>query len=347
MSKVNQNLVDSVFAQSVGYASDKVLQGPAYGVDCAVISITEKIGMVVASDPLSIIPRIGMKASAYISLHLAANDIATSGLAPQYGQFTLNLPQYMDEEGLQQYWEHIHQFAAQAKINITGGHTSFDAHNNSTLAGGVTLFAVGDIEHIMTSTQAEEGDVLLMTKTAGLTATSILAMVFPNYLCTHLGDEVVQEAASSFWNISVLPESQVVRELHMDSKTVNAMHDVTEGGVMGAVYEFATASRKGIRLDTDKIPVSPVHADVAHIFGLDPQRIIGAGSMLIACKKEGKEMLINELQRRGISCTEIGMFLSESEGKFFTKGDEMYPLNAPAQDAYWSIFAKSMENGLS
>ena len=347
MSKVNQNLVDAIFSSKIGFVRDTVLQGPSYGVDCSVVSITDKLAMVTASDPLSIIPQIGMQASAFISLQLTANDIATSGLMPQYGQFVLSLPEFVNKKGFEHYWNFIHQYAQKMEISITGGHTSFDAFNNSTLAGGLTLVAIGDKENILTSAQAEQGDILLMTKSAGITATSILAMVFPNYLRSHLKEEVVEQAAANFWSISVLSESQILSTLNKKSKVVTAMHDVTEGGILGAVYEFATASQKGVRVHLDKIPVAKASDAVAQLFDLDAKSTIGAGSMLISCKPNKKDIVINQLQFQGIQCTAIGEFLSEQEGKYRITGNSEFELESPLEDKYWTVFTKAIENGLS
>ncbi|MCA5005474.1 AIR synthase-related protein [Sphingobacterium bovistauri] len=347
MNKLNQSLVDTVFSKKIGFARDSVMQGPAYGVDCSVVSITDNLGMVIASDPLSIIPQIGMDASAFLSLQLAANDIATSGLRPQYGQFVLSFPNFVDKGGFEHYCEFIHQYAQKMEIAITGGHTSFVAGNNSTLAGGLTLFAVGEMENILTSTQAEEGDVLLMTKTAGLTATSVLAMVFSNFVNSKLEKEIGKRASFNFWNISVLLEAQTVSMLNKHAKIVTAMHDVTEGGVIGAAYEFAAASNNGICVDTDKILVSMESTAIANVFDLDAKSTIGAGSMLISCKPDKKDIIINQIQRQGIPCTVIGKFLSEQEGKYIISDNREYELQTPSADKYWEVFSKSIENGLS
>jgi len=58
-----------------------------------------------------------------------------------------------------------------------------------------------------------------------------------------------------FWKslinkISILEEGKIGREFG-----VNSMHDITEGGLLGDLFEMAMASNKGFRIYKDKIPV--------------------------------------------------------------------------------------------
>lgn len=347
MSKIDQNLISSLFSQKIGFPRKEVLHGPQYGVDCAVVELMEDRVMVIASDPLSYISNTGIKESAYISLHLAANDIATTGLSPQYGQFVLNIPSSVSKPDLKQYWSFISAFAHDTGIHITGGHTGWDAANNTTIAGGVTLFAIGQKEEVLLSSQAEVNDVLLMTKSAGIISTSILGMSFPNYVEKYVGSDVLHKLRENIWNISVLPESGIIRKINKETKSIHAMHDVTEGGVLGAVYEFATASNLGVRVFSDQIHVDQEISLTANLFELDPTEIIGAGCMLIACKAEAKEEVINQLAKSSIRCTEIGYFCAKEVGIQVSTDAGWSALPAPFQDPYWQVFTKAMENGLS
>lgn len=347
MSKIDQNLINTLFTQKIGYPRKEVLKGPEYGVDCAVVELTDDKVMVMASDPLSYIPSIGIKESAYISLHLTANDIATSGLSPQYGQFVLNLPSSISKLNLEEYWSFISEFAQDLDMHITGGHTGWDTSNHTTIAGGVTLFAMGEKKDIMLSSQAEVNDVLLMTKSAGIISTSILGMSFPNYVEQYLGAYVLGKLHQNIWNISVLPESKIIQEINNKSNGIHVMHDVTEGGVLGAIYEFATASNLGVKVFLDKIYVEEEISLAAKLFELDPIEIIGAGCMLIACKADVKNEVILEIAKSNIRCTEIGHFCAKVGGiQLFTDAG-MKVFQTPQQDPYWQVFNNYIHNGLS
>lgn len=347
MSKIAEHMVEDLFARQLGFRREKVLQGPGYGVDCALIELSDKQAMAVASDPLSFIPSIGVKESAYISVHLAANDIATTGCSPQYGQFVLNLPASISEGQLKEYWYYINEFSAEIGLHITGGHTGFDAHQDSTIVGAVTMFAIGERDNLLLSSQAQVGDVLLMTKSAGLIATSVLAMSFSNHVKTNLGADILDKLISNFWDISVLQEAYLVRGINVSEKIVHAMHDVTEGGILGAIYEMATASDIGVKVVEEAIAVNEEVEKTANLFGLDATKIIGAGSMLIACSPNEKHQILEKLRANHIQCTEIGYFCPKEEGMYVLQNNKNVGLESPGVDKYWEVFAKCIQDGLS
>src|SRR5690606_6478918 len=215
----------------------EVMHGPQYGVDTAIIDLGNNLGLAVSSDPLSLIPSIGMKASAWLSVHLLANDMATTGFAPMYAQMVLNLPPSLSVEAFEDYWSYIHGFCEEIGVAITGGHTGQIEGQNSTISGGGTMFLTAPLNQIISSKGASPGDVLIVTKEAAMTSTSILAMSFPKTVIHQLGKETHDLACDNFYRTSSLPEALLAMEVLMPNVELKALHDVTEGGVLGAILE--------------------------------------------------------------------------------------------------------------
>src|SRR5690554_5617289 len=163
----------------IGMYRKEVLHGPHVGVDTAIIDLGNNLGLAVSSDPLSLIPTIGPKASAWLSVHLLANDMATTGFAPMYAQFVLNLPATISLNVFEEYWNYIHQFCKDIGVAITGGHTGKLEGQNSVVSGGGTMFLTAPLVEILTSNGAQKGDVIVVTKESALNSSSILAMSFP------------------------------------------------------------------------------------------------------------------------------------------------------------------------
>src|SRR5690625_7101136 len=84
------------------------------------------------------------------------------------------------------------------------------------------------------------------------------------------------------------------------------MHDVTEGGVLGAIYEMAAASEKGVLVKNDQIPIGETQREICELFDFDSRYCIGAGSMIITCRKNTSAKVIKRLNQAGIPCTEVG-----------------------------------------
>lgn len=345
VGKLNHHSIEEIILQQCGARRNEVSTGAAFGVDVSVVDLPNGLAMAMTSDPLSLIPSLGLQESAWLSVHLMANDMATTGFAPMYAQFVLNLPAQFSTADFQTYWNHIHQYCKEIGIAITGGHTGFIEGQNSTIAGGGTFTTIAPKEQILTSAKANEGDAILVTKQAALTASSILAMSFPETVKSKAGKDVYEKACELFWQTSSLQDALTAAGTEEKFNEVTAMHDVTEGGVLGAVYELAVASKKGVRLYNRQLPVGEVQQEVCNLFNLDPCCAVGAGAMIITVKKGTEQLLIDRLQQKNIACTVIGELTAIDKGKKIVVNDKEEELIYLKRDPYWNAFFEAYKNG--
>lgn len=341
IGKIDHPLFDTFIKNRCGKNRSEVLTGPDFGIDVSVIDLHQGNAMVLTSDPLSLIPTLGLEESAWLSVHLMANDMATTGFAPMYGQFVLNLPSHFSKHDFLLYWDYIHQYCKQIGLAITGGHTGFVENQNSTISGGGTFISIAPKDKILVSNKAKVEDSILMTKTSAISSAAILAMSFPKTIIKNLGKEIYDSACESFFQTTSLKDA--LTAVNVENSGVTAMHDVTEGGILGAIYEMAIASHNGVEIYTDKIPVGEVQNAVCSLFSLDPKNCIGAGSMLISCKKEHVSDLILRLKNENIPCTEIGKFTEKSRGIKIIRNNESENLLYNDKDPYWEAFLKALE----
>jgi hydrogenase maturation factor len=341
--KINKPAFENIFTGFVGEHRDQVLTGPAFGVDVAVIDLGGNQAIAATSDPLSYIPSLGLRESAWLSVHLIANDMATTGFGPQFAQFVLNLPADIPENDFITFWRYIHQFCKECAVSITGGHTAFVEGLESTLAGGGTFFTVAEKSRILTSDKAEAGNLILMTKEAAISSMSILARSFPDKVSRELGPEILDAGRDLFDCTTALAEGLIAGRLNQVEPVVTAMHDVTEGGVLGAVYEMAEASGNGVILYEQEIAVGKAVREIAGLFSLDPLYCIGAGSMLMAVEKGKESSLIRELAESGIQSGIIGQLIPAREGRsIVTRERKSVSLNYPEKDPYWDAFYQAL-----
>ena len=345
LGKIGIPLFDRTIATQGGYPRRDVRTGPRFGVDVSVVDLPGGMAMAMTSDPLSLIPSLGLEASAWLSVHLMANDMATTGHAPMYGQFVLNLPETLSEADFKQYWGYIHRFCAAIGVAITGGHTGFVAHQHSTISGGGTLVTVAPQDTVLTAVAARTDDVILVTKYCALSSAAILAMSFPETVRNKAGAEVHQLACDSFYQTSTLPDALMAVDGQTCDRQVSAMHDVTEGGVLGAIYELAVASGHGVLIDSGKLPVHPVQQQVCGIFGLDPRYCVGAGAMVIACQPTAAQAIISRLQAAGIPCAEVGHLTDAAHGIKLVENGSTADMPYHDEDPYWTAFHNAYQNG--
>lgn len=342
--KIDERLLGDFITSNCGTPNEKVLVGPGFGIDVSIVELTGGQAMALTSDPLSLIPSLGLQESAWLSVHLMANDMATTGFAPQFGQFVLNLPATLSQADFKIYWQYVHEYCSKLGVAITGGHTGFVEGQNSTIAGGGTFICIAPKDQMLATPKAQAGDCILVTKGAAISSTAILAMSFPKTVSNKLGKEVYQGAADSFYQTSSIKDALTARG-NAAENNVSAMHDVTEGGVMGAIYELASAANCGAVIEEDLIPVGEVQEAVCRLFSLDPLHCIGAGSMLITCKKNQVEKIKSRLANENIACTEVGQLTAAEEGISIFKQGEKTPMIYQSVDPYWEAFFSAYKNG--
>jgi len=343
--KVSSKVFKDELMNLCGAERPEVICGPAFGVDTAIVDLGDGQALAVSSDPLSLIPALGMKVSAWLSVHLLANDMSTTGFAPQFAQFVLNLPPSVSREQFAEFWRFIHEICHALGIAITGGHTGQVPGQESTIAGGGTMFLKAPKDQILSSNQAQAGDSVILTKHAAISSTAILAMAFPQTVTDAFGKEIQEKVSGNFWKLSVLPEALIAARTLKLKTELRAMHDVTEGGVLGALTEMAEASGLGFLLDLNKIPVPDEVEKVAKLFEIDPLIAVGAGSMLISIKPGCEEKLIQALAEDGILATTIGVFTAERSKLIRRENGVVKEADFDGKDPYWEAFFKAVESG--
>lgn len=343
--KISSDEFTELILPHSGKKRNEVQTGPAFGVDTAVIDLGNNLGMAVSSDPLSLIPTLGLKESAWLSVQLLVNDMATTGFAPMYAQMVLNLPPGLSKTDFEEYWGYIHQFCEDAGVAITGGHTCQIEGQNSTISGGGTMFITAPLDQIITSNGAEPGDKIIMTKESALISTSILGMSFPETIKQKLGESVYDEASRNFYRTSVLQDALKAAEILENKTELKAMHDVTEGGILGAIAEMAVASDCGFRVENERIATGNAPLKIAELFEIDHRRIVGAGSMIMAVKSGLEQKLIDHLQENDIAATVIGECTGKSEGFTIAENGKEKPFQFEETDPYWGAFFKALNAG--
>lgn len=345
LGKIAEAELEGFILENCGQARKEVSTKAGFGIDVSVVDLPGELALISTSDPLSLIPTLGLEESAWLSVHLMANDMATTGFAPQYAQMVLNLPASLSREDFKTYWNYIHQFSKEIGVAITGGHTGFVEAQNSTIAGGGTFFSVAPRKEIILSKGAQINDVILVTKTCALSSSALLSMSFPETIKNKLGKQTYEAGCELFWQTSSLKDGLTAAGTEEKFPEIHAMHDVTEGGVLGAIYEMVKASGKGALIYEQALPVTTWQKQVCELFKLDYREIIGAGSMIISCEKGREAQVIARLKSENITCTAVGEIREEAQGIKIASNEQVKDLAYKTEDPYWKAFFKAVKSG--
>lgn len=320
--KLPSDVLEKRILSSFRFKREEVLVRSKVGEDCSVLDFGE-YACVVSTDPITgASNEIGR-----LAVHISCNDVAANGVEPFGLLFTILAPEGTTLEVLQDIVRQAAEEAASLKVEIIGGHTEITPAVNRIV---VSTTAIGRAakDRVVTSSGAKPGDYIILTKWAGLEGTAIIAHDFEKRLRGRMDDALLESAQAMMGHISVVKEGMIAGKMG-----ATAMHDVTEGGVLGALWELAEASGVGLRIYEDKIPVRPETRTICEEFGLNPLKLISSGCMLITCR-DGQGML-EALNREGIPASIIGEVVEE--GRTLVSGEREEPIDPPESDELYKV----------
>lgn len=327
LGKIDPRHLDRLLDQ-LPEASDRLLVGPSIGEDTAIYDLQdmEEDRLVISSDPISGAEKdIGRYA-----VHVNANDVATAGARPSLFTCNILMSQGSTERDLERVYSQISGECGNLGITIIGGHTEVSPIPRAIVSGTMMGFAQ---RKRIARRPVRKGDILLLTKGAGIEGTSIIASEREKELRDSLGREVVEKAKSYSSKISIVEEAMIAA-----GKTVKRMHDPTEGGVVGGILELCTATGSTARVHRNKIPVSEETRMICEHFDIDPLKLIGSGSLLCILAPEEGEDLRREISEAGIPAAVIGKIESDEEaGAILVQDSSATEISDFPPDELWNV----------
>lgn len=339
VGKVSPDIFDQIILTQLGRKRNEILVGPQNGVDVGVTDLGNDQVMVTTTDPIFVVPTYGWERSAWFAVNILASDAVTSGLAPQYITMDLNLPMSMDRDAFEALWGAMHKECDRIGMAVISGHTGRYHGCDYPMVGGATVICVGSAQQYVTPTMAREGDVVIVTKGAAVEASGLFAVTFPARVAERYGEEFARKAEEIFWQMSVVDDALTAVEAGVRDDGVTAMHDATECGVYGGLYEVARASGVGMVIDKDSIIVQDAVRSVCELFEIDPYTSISEGTLLITCRPHKAKEVVQRLTDRAIPSTIVGEVVEESRGVRLVENGKEHELEHPRVDPFWQAFA--------
>ncbi len=326
LGKIPLDILSEVIFKNLGAARKEVTLGPSAGIDGAVLNVGGK-SLVTSMDPITgAVERIG-----WLSVNINANDIATFGVEPAFFLSCLMLPETANRTTVETITGQIHKAAKRLGIAVIGGHCEVTPQLKNTIAVGCAMGVTKKGKYV-TAAGARAGDKLVLTKSAGLEGTAILASDRKRTIERFLSAAELRKARDLYGKISVVEDAITAFE----TDAVDGMHDPTEGGIAGGVHEIADASCLGVRILEDRIRVEPETLEICRFFKIDPLQLISSGALLISAKPRFAAKMISELDRKRIPAAVIGEFLPDlSDRLLVRKNGKIEALPRPLSDHLW------------
>ncbi len=297
------------------------------GEDSAVIDLGDSL-LVVSSDPIT----GAEKNAGYLAVNVACNDIAAAGAEPFGIQVVLLLPSKLSEKRAEMLMNEIVSTAKSMEIEVLGGHTEITDLVQKPI---ITVTAMGRAkrEELASSSSAEAGDILYVSKGMGIEGSYILASDYEEHLINKgVSRNTLNKVSGYLELLSVIPESRIARK-----NGVKAMHDVTEGGVYGAISEMAAASKLGFVIEKDKFKLKAEVEEICSKLDLDPAALISSGSMLMAA--EAGNDLKSIFAEQGIEIIRVGRMTEN--GAYIEEDGIQKEFELPEKDELWKFIEKN------
>lgn len=330
VGKLSSEELNRYILSYLGPSDRRVIFGPQIGGDSAALRFRDGI-LVLTIDPI-----LGAsKNLGELAVNVCLNDLLCLGAKPQALLTTLLLPEGFTGQELKALVRDLNRAAQSQGVSIVGGHTEVVlGFSRSPI---VITTGIGRVRpRGLLLPRARPGDKVLLTKSAGLEGTAILASEFPE-LESHLPKTVLRRAKGFIREISVRPEAEIGARLK-----VSAMHDPTDRGVLGGLEELAQASSVGLRIEQARVPVAKETQMICDHFEIDPLQLISSGSLLLTCRPQKLNRLFDSLRDRGIPVALIGEVTDRHGGCLLRQPDgKEVPLQAPKLDPLWQLLLRS------
>jgi hydrogenase maturation factor len=318
--------------QRYATADPSLVVGPGIGQDAAIIDLGDRY-LVTKTDPVTFATdEIG-----WYAVNVNANDIACCGATPRWFLATLLLPEHETTAALaESIFEQMASACRELAVSLCGGHTEITHGLDRPIVVGQMLGEVSP-ESCITSSNAQVGDTLILTKGIAIEGLAIIARERRSDVRQVLPEAALDRCAEFLHE----PGISVVRDAGIAVQTggVHAMHDPTEGGLATGLWELAEAAGVGISVDETRLPILPECGALCRHLQLDPLGLIASGALLISADESRAGLILQQLRVEGIEAAQIGSIVPRDKGcTLRSAGGTEKPLPIFARDEITRLF---------
>jgi hydrogenase maturation factor len=146
--------------------------------------------------------------------------------------------------------------------------------------------------------------------------------------------------------VSVVAECRAALRVGVHERGVTALHDATEGGVLGGLVELAKACGHDLRIERSRIPLSEEARAACELFEIDPGWALSEGTLIATVRPEHARAVSAAIAEDGIAVAEIGEVVSGHGVLWLTGADGAIERITDARpDPYWAAYGRALREG--
>ena len=331
--KISENVLKRSVLKKISTHRKEIINGAGVGTDCAVLSL-EGYDIALCTTPVT----APLEDISSYAIPMALNNIAVTGAEPVGVMLSILLPDKTEEDELQRMIEQTQDLCGKCGVDIIGGHTEVVPDIEQPI---MTVTGVGKLTSAREDSLqgVKPGQDIVISKWIGLEGTVRLARERREELCIRYPTRMIDEAADYDKYLSVIPEAATAMK-----SGVCGMHDVSRGGVFGALWELAQRSGVGLEIDLKKIPVKQETIEICEFFELNPYELLSGGCLIMTA--EDGEALVTVLKREHIPAIVVGRTTNGNDRVIYNEDEKRY-LDRPKTDQIYFVKKTYQNGGLS
>ena len=322
--KLSESVLKRSVLRQLYTEGEAMLVQPAVGMDFGAAAIRAGESVIAATA----VRCLGGAVLPAAGVYAALNNLVCSGARPLGIMTGLLLPTSCSENELRDRMAAVREVCEKEKLPVLGGHTEVV---RSVTEPVLTVHAIGAVEKekLITAAAVRPGMDILVTKWIGLEGTLILARQREEELRSRYAQPFIDRAKKYADYLSVRSEAAVAAQ-----SGVAAMHDISEGGIFGALWEMGQCSGVGLEIDLKKIPIRQETVEICEFFDVNPYKLVSGGSLLMAA--DDGNALVQAITRTGGTAAVIGK-ATDSNDRVLINGEERRFLETTQTDELWKI----------
>ena len=326
IGKVPENVLKRSVLKQIKTKREEILSGAGVGEDCAIFSFDSEGIMMTCMQTAAVKTDIADFSDSVFMGHLiqrCANNLAASGAQLTGIMIALTLPEETEEQHIRVLMADAEAKCRELNVQIAGGHTCVSRAVRQPVAT-VTGYGKPFMEGGSKEENVSAGQDVVVSKWIGLEGTAILAGRYREKLLERYPAYLVEEAAGFEHLLSVIPEAATAIK-----SGVCMMHDASEGGIFGTLWELAEKAGVGLTIDLKKIPLRQETVEVCECCNVNPYELLSGGA-LVMVTGDGPGLLA-ALEAEKIPASIVGR-ITDSNDRIIRNGEEIRFLDRPKND---------------
>jgi hydrogenase maturation factor len=318
--KISENVLKRSVLRQIKTHREEIISGAGIGKDCAILAFDKGEQTVLSATPVM----APVDALSGYAIHMALNNVAAAGAESVGVMLSILLPEETEEPDIRTLMAQAEAVCSQLHVEIIGGHTEV---TGAVKAPIMSVTGVGKKAGSLQGIAANQD--IVVSKWIGLEGTIRLAREHKEELCTRYPVRMIEDAEEFDKYLSIIPEAATAMK-----SGVCGMHDVSRGGIFGALWEMASGAGVGLEINLKKLPVKQETIEICEFFELNPYELLSGGCLLMVT--EDGSALVDALAREEIPAVIVGR-TTEGNDRVLWNEDEKRYLDLPKPDQIYKI----------